>query len=90
MTQTNYTTLATSQTLEGINKIINSYFYSDIEIKENTKLFDIGLCVLSNVTVDYAPNGWSTFIDGQPTQTRLTLQFKETSVITKSEVNAGY
>lgn len=38
MTQTNYATLATSPTLEGINKMINKYFYSDIEIKENKNI----------------------------------------------------
>lgn len=38
MTQTNYNTLATSQTLEGINKIINQYFYSDIEVREKANI----------------------------------------------------
>lgn len=57
---------------------------------ENNNIHKIAECVLESVAVDYAPNGWSTFTDGVPTQTRLTLQFKETSIITKSEVNAGY
>lgn len=50
----------------------------------------IGECVLESINVDHAPNGWSTFTDGNPTQIRLTLQFKETSIITKSEVAAGF
>jgi len=57
---------------------------------ENNNIHKIAECVLESVAVDYAPNGWSTFTDGVPTQTRLTLQFKETSIITKSEVSAGY
>lgn len=36
MKQTNYKKLATSPTIEGINKLINQYFYSDIEIKESS------------------------------------------------------
>lgn len=36
MKHTNYKKLATSSTLEGINKLINQYFYSDIEIKESS------------------------------------------------------
>ena len=58
---------------------------------QNTKLFDIGECVLSNVTVDYAPNGWASHQDGQPVQTRLTLQFKEMNIRTKSDMlKAGF
>ena len=38
MTQTNYNTLAISSTLEGINKIINQYFYSDIEVREKVNI----------------------------------------------------
>ena len=58
---------------------------------QNTKLFDIGDCVLSNVTVDYAPNGWASHQDGQPVQTRLTLQFKEMNIRTKSDMlKAGF
>lgn len=53
---------------------------------QNTKLFDIGDCVLSNVNVDYAPNGWSSYQDGQPVQTRLTLQFKEMNIRSKSDM----
>jgi hypothetical protein len=33
MKVTNCTTLATSQTLEGINNLINKYFYSNIELR---------------------------------------------------------
>jgi predicted HTH domain antitoxin len=59
------------------------------------KLFTINDCVLENVSVNYAPNGWSAYKDGYPVQTSLSLQFKETTMITKdqfkgSQVAANY
>lgn len=53
----------------------------------NTKVHQIGTCVLTNLNVDYAPNGWSTFGDGTPTHIRLTLQFMETEIVTKERVD---
>lgn len=41
-------------------------------------------CVLTNMTVDYAPNGWASYTDGSPIQTRLTLNFKETDIVDKN------
>ena len=57
---------------------------------ENNNIHRIGNCVLENIAVDYAPNGWSTFTDGNPTQIRMNLQFKETTIVTKSEVTSGF
>jgi len=57
---------------------------------KNSNLYTIGNCVLESIAVDYAPNGWSTFTDGNPTQIRMTLQFKETTIVTKSEVSLGF
>jgi hypothetical protein len=48
------------------------------------KIFEVGDCVLKNVTTDYAPNGWATYGDGYPIQTRMTLQFQEMNIVTKS------
>ena len=48
----------------------------------------IGDCVLDNMSVDYAPNGtWSAYNDGYGIQTRMTLTFKEMSIMTKDNVN---
>jgi hypothetical protein len=63
------------------------FFYKN---KENTNVHKIGKCVLENINVDYAPNGWSTFNDGSPVQTRLTLQFKEIEIIDKTKIEQGY
>lgn len=53
----------------------------------NTKVHQIGTCVLTNMNIDYAPNGWSTFGDGTPTHIKLTLQFMETEIVTKQRVD---
>ena len=44
-------------------------------------------CVLKNVSVDYAPNGWSSYEDGFPVETRLNLEFVETNIVTKENIN---
>ena len=51
------------------------------------KIFEVGDCVLRNVNVDYAPNGWAAYNDGYPIQTRLTLQFQEMDIVTKSTMD---
>jgi hypothetical protein len=57
---------------------------------ENLNVHRITECVLKNVSVDYAPMGWSTFDDGNPVQTRLTLQFQETEIVDKTRIAEGY
>lgn len=53
----------------------------------NAKIFEIYHdCVLTNIQVDYAPNGWAAYNDGYPVETRMTLTFKETDIVTKSNV----
>lgn len=60
------------------------------EGKENPYVNRVGESVLESVSVDYAPNGWSTFYDGSPTQIRMSLQFKETNILDKSRILQGY
>ena len=47
-------------------------------------------CVLISVIVDHSPSGWSTFTDGMPVQTRLTLKFMEVDIVTKEKVDEGF
>ena len=63
------------------------FFYKG---KENAYVHKLGQCVLENINVDYGPNGWATFNDGSPVQIKMTLQFRETSIIDKTKVNEGY
>jgi hypothetical protein len=67
------------------------FFYNGYE---NVNLPSISTCVLSSLDVDYAPNGWTAYEitgenpkmggSGMPVATKLSLEFKETSIVTKS------
>lgn len=56
----------------------------------NDKIHKLTTCVLTNINVDYAPNGWATLSDGTPIATRMTLQFQEVEIITKDRIRDGY
>lgn len=66
--------------------VLGSNPSKEIENATKAKIFEVGDCVLSNVSVDYAPNGWAAYSDGYPIQTRLTLQFKEMEIVTKDKI----
>ena len=57
---------------------------------ENDYFNRIGTCVLENVSTNYTPNGVKSFADGAPTQITMSLTFRETEVLTKEKINAGY
>ena len=47
-------------------------------------------CVLSDMTINYTPNGqYTTFSDGTPTQINLQLTFKELGILTKDKIEMG-
>lgn len=56
----------------------------------NTNLFKTKKCVLSSINIDYAPNGYATFADGMPVETRMQLTFQETAIIDRTAVGEGY
>lgn len=56
---------------------------NDITNAKTAKIFEINDCVLTDVQVNYAPNGWAAYGDGWPIQTTLSLTFKEMQVINK-------
>ena len=68
------------------------YMYQTEEGKasENDFYNRIATCVLENCTVDYTPGGVKSFTDGSPTQITMSLQFKETELLTKERINAGF
>lgn len=65
---------------------------------ENINLPPISTCVLKSIDVNYAPNGWSAYEvpgepaslgrTGMPVATQLTLQFQETTYLTKEDFNS--
>lgn len=56
----------------------------------NKKINQVTESVITNINVDYAPNGFSAHTDGAPVQTTLTLQFREIELITAQKVEQGY
>lgn len=56
----------------------------------NDFLFKTKKCVLSGINVDYSPNGFATFRNGAPVETRLQLTFQETVIIDRAAVVEGY
>jgi hypothetical protein len=68
--------------------VFNLSFRKDGAVNPNiNKITD---CVLENVTVNYAPNGWSSYKDGQPVQTTMDLTFKETVLVDRTKIEQGY
>jgi hypothetical protein len=74
-----------------------SFYYGG---RPNPNLPAIGRCVLQNISVNYAPNGWSAYEmfgendprlgrTGMPTAIQLTLEFKETVILTKKSMTRG-
>lgn len=54
---------------------------------ENLQLHRHTSCVLTEMNVNYTPNGvFSTFPDGTPTQINVTLTFKELMLLTKEAI----
>ena len=58
--------------------------------RENDFYNKIATCVLTNVNVDYTPDGVRSFHDGSPTQITMDLSFSETELLTKDKINKGY
>jgi hypothetical protein len=67
------------------------FFYNG---SENPNIPKISTCVLESIDVDYAPNGFSAYEvpgelvaaeggTGMPTGIRMSIQFKETQIVTK-------
>ena len=67
--------------------------------QENPNIPKISTCVLKSIFTDYAPNGFSAYeVPGQiatpggtgmPVAIRLTLQFRETEIMTKSSYKSS-
>lgn len=70
----------------GLGFLTTSNPSKTIDSGAEAKIMTINDCVLENVSIDYAPNGWAAYNDGYPIQTRLTLTFKETKIITKADL----
>ena len=72
----------------GRTMIVPSTF--DITYKPNIHLHKIGECALESVNVKYGGERPQFFVDHQPVETELTLQFKELDLVTKEKVAEGF
>jgi len=79
------------KTLQSVFTIPNywriSYMYNN---GENPHLNKIGACYCQDVNVDYAPDGqYTTFENGMPVHTKMTVTMLEDRIITKQDIEAG-
>lgn len=58
--------------------------------KRNNYVNKVAESVLTNIDVNYAPNGWSAHTDGAPVQTTITMSFQELDLIDKTKIRQGY
>jgi hypothetical protein len=58
--------------------------------KENRKIHRHTSCVLTDININYTPNGvFTTFPNGMPTQINMTLNFRELALLTKDKIKDG-
>lgn len=58
--------------------------------QENLNIHRHTSCVLTEMNVNYTPNGnFSTFVGGRPTQINVSLTFKELTILTKELIAEG-
>ena len=46
--------------------------------------------VITNIDVNYTPNGWASHEDGAPVQTTVTLSFQEIALIDRAKIAEGF
>lgn len=65
-----------------------SYYHNG---QENPTLHKHTSCVLTDLRVNYTPNGmFNTFEGGMPTQINVSMQFLELAILTKDEIDRGF
>jgi hypothetical protein len=58
--------------------------------RRNKNINQVTESVITNIIVDYAPQGFSAHNDGAPVQTTLTIDFRELELITSQKVEQGF
>lgn len=58
--------------------------------QENKNLNKITDSVITNIEVNYAPNGWAAHGDGAPVQTTVTLSFREIELVDRKKIEEGF
>jgi hypothetical protein len=58
--------------------------------KENLNIHRHTSCVLTELSINYTPNGaFTTFENGMPTQINVQMSFRELSLLTKDKIEDG-
>lgn len=64
--------------------------YYSADNKENKYLHRHTSCVLTEMSINYTPNGqFTTFANGMPTQINVTMNFRELGLLTKDMIKDG-
>ena len=58
--------------------------------QKNKNINQVTESVITNIIVDYAPQGFAAHTDGAPVQTTLTIDFRELELITSQKVEQGF
>jgi len=80
----------------GVPKVVQVTFMSapgnnKKAATKNKWISQFKACALGGVDINYTPDGsWSTYEDGSPVATQLTLQFQELKLIYEQDVDSGY
>lgn len=64
--------------------VFNISFFFNSQI--NYSIPPIRPCVLQNITLNYAPNGWAAMKDGSPVQTTISLSFRELDLVDRDNI----
>ena len=62
-----------------------SFFFNG---QPNYNLNPIRRSVVTNISVDYAPNGWAALRNGAPVQTTMTVSFRETELVDRTSIES--
>lgn len=83
---------STKSSIENMFLIPPAIFNVKFKINgsENTYLPKYADCVLDDIAVNYAPNGFAAHVDGAPIQTQLTLSFTEIEIVERDRLSKGY
>lgn len=82
--------------LIGVPKVVGVTFMSapaggSGAASKNQWVSQFKVSALGGVDINYTPDGsWSTYRDGSPVATQLTLQFQELKLIYEQDIDSGY
>lgn len=75
---------------DGLGRTLKAPSTFDIEYHPAEHLHKIGTSVLEGVDVKFGGERPQFYVDNQPSETELTLTFKELEIVTKEKIAKGY